>query len=58
MSDLVGNPKDRFSQNEAHIKRGYTLFGMMLSMFETLYDRRDGCAKKQTKTVLIKDPLF
>ena len=23
MSDLAGNPEDRFSQNEAHIKRFY-----------------------------------
>ena len=24
MSDLVGNPEDRFSQNEAHIVRDFT----------------------------------
>ena len=33
MSDLVGNPKDRFSRVEAHIEVGYEIVYFLLTCF-------------------------
>ena len=43
MSDLVGNPEDRFSQNEAHLlykqlKVGIHTEAKFINLYQSLYD--------------------
>ena len=49
MSDLVGNPEDRFSHNEAHIVTSYPVYGVSI--------RLPFCIKKLNRRTGIKIKL-
>ena len=58
VSDLVGNPKDRFSHNEAHILSEPGFFFIFLLFFMHILNQRCRSAAQLISTFVFTTPYF